>query len=214
VSRWPQVRAALIAFHALAVVVLATPGEGLLNQRQWASANARDDLQRWADRLGTDPQSLQRTAWNTAASYVAIRKVVAAPFIPYAEVSGMRQGWSMFASPQRHPAELHVDILDASGQWQPIWRPHDDAHDWNRRQFDHNRFRKFLGRFARDFRPQHYQQAAQWVATKAAREHPDATAVRVQLYRFASLPPERVRAGEVPEGRYANTLEFDAEALR
>ena len=57
-------------------------------------------------------------------------------------------------------------------------------------------------------------EAARWLATKALREHPGATRVRVRLWRYATLPPERVRAGERPAGgRYEHERVLEAAAL-
>ena len=44
--------------------------------------------------------------------------------------------------------------------------------------------------------------------------HPDATRVRVRLFRYRTLPPARVLAGETPRGRYEHTAVFEAEARR
>jgi hypothetical protein len=217
---WPHVRAGLIALHVLSLVVLSLPDEGAVHQPQrWKADNARADLRQWAQRLTawgwpTDEHQLERSLRSTADAYLQVQRPLAAPFDAYAELTGSRQGWSMFASPQRHPAELHVDV-ERQGEWQPLYRPQSPEHAWNRAQFEHNRFRKFLGRFARGFYRKHYDEAARWVATRAAHEHPQATRVRVQLYRYATLPPNRVRAGEQPsEGRYEHERVFDAEALR
>jgi hypothetical protein len=74
--------------------------------------------------------------------------------------------------------------------------------------------RKQLGRFARTFYPRRYDAVARWLATEAARDFPDATSVRVRLWRYVSLPPDRVLAGEEPEGRYEHELLFEADTLR
>lgn len=213
---WPHVRAGLVALHVLSLVVLSLPGEGAVHDpARWKSANARTDLRQWAARLTAwgwpiDERGLERVLWSAGDAYLRVQAPLAAPFQAYAELTGSRQGWSMFASPQRHPAELHVDV-EQDGRWVPIYRPQSDAHAWNRDQFEHNRFRKFLGRFARGFHRRHYDEAARWVATKAAREHPAATRVRVSLWRYSTLPPERVRAGEAPDdGRTEHPRVFEA----
>jgi hypothetical protein len=216
---WPHVRAGLVALHVASLVVLSLPGGGAVHDhRRWQTENARADLRQMAQRLTAwgweiDEHGLARVLWSLGDAYLRVQRPVAAPFEAYAQLTGSRQGWAMFASPQRHPAELHVDV-EVDGRWQMIYRPHSDAHAWNRRQLEHNRFRKFLGRFARGFQPQHYDQAARWVATKAAREHPAASRVRVRLWRYATLPPARVRAGERPsDGRYEHERVFEAAAL-
>ncbi|MCX4240612.1 hypothetical protein [Paraliomyxa miuraensis] len=221
---WPHVRAILIALHVLSLVVLSLPTAGAIHdRRRWQTANARDDLRRMAARLtawglATDEHQLEQALWSAGDAYLRVQRPIAAPFQRYAELTGSRQAWQMFASPQRHPAEVHVDIElsgPAGSQWQLLYRPHSDEHAWNREQFDHNRFRKFFGRFARGFIRSHYDQSARWIATKAAREHPEASRVRVRLARYETLPPERVRAGERPAlDKYEHERVFDAEALR
>lgn len=214
---WPHVRAGLVALHVVSLVVLSLPDAGAVHDpARWKTDNARADLRQMAQRLrgwgwDIDEHGLERALWSAGDAYLRVQQPVAAPFEVYAELTGSRQGWTMFASPQRHPAELHVDV-EQGGRWQPLYRPHSDAHAWNRDQFEHNRFRKFLGRFARGFRRQHYDEAARWVAAKAAREHPEASRVRVRLWRYGTLPPDRVRAGQRPsDGRYEHERVFDGQ---
>lgn len=216
---WPHVRAVLVALHVLSLVVLSLPDANAVHTRhRWKTANARADLRQWAERLSrwgydTDEHRLERTLWDTGSAYLRVHQPVVAPFSWYAKVTGSRQAWRMFASPQRHPAELHVDLW-REGRWRPLYVPHSEEHAWNRSQFEHNRFRKFLGRFARGFVFDHYRKSARWIATRAAREHPEATRVRIQLYRYDTLVPARVLDGEQPRGRYEHPLIFEAEALR
>lgn len=213
-------RAGLIALHVVSLVVLSLPDQGAVHDpRRWQTENARADLRQMAARLTAwgwpiDEHGLERVLWSAGDVYLQVQRPLAASFEGYAELTGSRQGWTMFASPQRHPAELHVDV-EHGGRWQPLYRPHSGEHAWNRRQLEHNRFRKFLGRFARGFHKRHYDEAARWLATKAAREHPEASRVRVRLLRYATLPPDRVRAGQEPEGgRYEHERVYEAEALR
>jgi len=216
---WPHLRATLLALHVLSLVVLSLPDAGAVhNRRRWQTANARADLQQTAARLTAwgipiDELELKRRLWAMGTAYLVVQRPLVLPFVWYGRLTGSRQGWRMFASPQRHPAELHVD-LEGDGQWEPIYRPHSDRYAWNREQFEHNRFRKFLGRFARGFIARDYQQTARWVATKAAREHPEAPRVLVRLYRYDTPTPQQVAAGETPAGRYEHAMRFDAEALR
>lgn len=216
---WPQLRAVLVALHVASLVVLSLPTAGAVHDRsRWQTANAKDDLRTMAARLrgwgiDTDERRLAQALWDAGSAYLELRGPLAWPFERYAETTGCRQGWQMFASPQRHPAELHVDV-ELDGRWQVIYRPHDDQAAWNRRQFEHNRFRKLLGRFARGFVRRDYDQTARWVAAKAAAQHPAATRVRIRLYRYATLPPAEVLAGERPTGRYEHERLFEAEALR
>ncbi|MCH9686875.1 MAG: hypothetical protein K0V04_35905 [Deltaproteobacteria bacterium] len=216
---WPHIRAVLIGLHVLSLAVLSLPNASAVHdRRRWRTANAQADLEQWTKRLqgwgfDTDKRRLAQSLWSIGGAYLTVQRPIVTPFAWYARVSGSRQGWHMFASPQRHPAELHVEI-ERDGAWVLIYRPHSDEHAWNREQFEHNRFRKFLGRFARGFIQSDYEHTARWVAARAAADHPAATQVRVRLYRYQTLPPAAVVSGGKPKGRYERERVFEAEALR
>lgn len=216
---WPHVRALFIAFHVVAVVALSFPtSRVLLDRSGWESENTRSELVRWSGRLGqlgvdTTPAGLEQTVRRLLERYVSVHAVLTAPFAQYARFTGARQGWAMFAAPQKHPAEFHIDILEDS-TWRPIYRPHSAEHDFWGARFRHNRVRKQLGRFARTFHVGAYDRLAQFVAREAALAYPHARAIRVQLWRYATLSPEAVRAGQTPAGRYEHTRRFNAATLR
>jgi hypothetical protein len=215
---WPRVRAGLLALHVLAVVVLSLPAGNIANPATWRTPGMKADLAAWAGRfrsagLDTTPASFEASLWRLANRYLSLRERVVAPFALYGELSGAAQGWAMFASPQRHPAEVHVDIREA-GDFRPLFRPRSDEHAWRRAELDHNRIRKYVGRFARGFERRDYDQLARWLAAQAARDFPAASQVRVRLYRYATLGPEEVRAGQRPTGIYEETRLFELGALR
>jgi hypothetical protein len=216
---WPHIRAVLVALHLLSVVVLSIPGSNALtNRRGWESENAKAEFRNWATRLqqlGFDvtPEEFESGLWRVNVGIGTWRDRVAWPFQHYARITGARQGWQMFATPQKVPAELHVDAM-VDGQWQALVRPRDPESTWRLSQRKHNRVRKQLGRFARTFYPDRYETIARWFATAAVHDFPDATAVRVRLWRYGSLPPARVLAGEEPEGRYEHERVWQAQDLR
>lgn len=213
---YAKLRAALLAFHVVAVVVLSLPGPQVARSNRWQSRLMRQDLADWAAQLQwlgirVSAEELGRTAQGLAESYVAWRGVAVAPFQAYSEVTKARQGWAMFASPQRHPYEFHVDGLTDRG-WTPLYRPHDDEARFLAPYLLHNRMRKFQGRFARAMKDHYYEDFTAFVARRALEENPELRAVWLGLYGYASLPPERVRAGERPSGRYDNVRIFGREA--
>ncbi len=223
-TRWDHARAALIAFHVLAIVALAFPSGGsLTNKSAWRSKNTQADFAAWTaglNRVGValTPKEFEASLWALAKGYGRVRDELARPFLPYARTFGLYQSWQMFASPQRHPGELHVDLrLPGAGEderWRPIYRSRSREHTWRRSQLDHDRLRKYVGRFARGFKKRHYNALAQALARAAAHDFPEAEEIRVRLYRYRSLPPERVRAGERAEGRYQHTRRYPAGPLR
>ena len=59
----------------------------------------------------------------------------------------------------------------------------------------------------------YYEDFTAFVARRALAQNPELRAVWLGLYGYASLPPERVRAGERPIGSYDNVRIFGREAL-
>lgn len=212
---WPHVRAALVLGHVVAVILLSLPGGGITSKAQWKSDNLRSDVAGWGKTLrsaGVDvtDDELAKKTFEVAKSYVDVREVLIAPIRHYPEATGARQGWAMFASPQRHPAEVHVDVFDGQ-QWQPVFRPRSDEHRWFADRLDHHRLRKLAGRFARGFRRDVYADLATYLGDKALEDFPNASRARVRLYRWDALRPEEVRAGAVPKGKYTELRQFSRE---
>ena len=209
---WPQARAALVAGHVLAVVLLGLPSGGVTSEAQWRSKNVKSDFAGWADALravGVDvsEDELAERTRRVAERYVRVRAAVASPFEIYPKVTGARQGWAMFASPQRHPAELHVDILEGK-RWRPVFRSRSREHRWLATQLDHHRVRKLTGRFGRGFDRRVYDDLARYLSRRAFEDFADARRVRVRLYAWDALPPEEVRAGRAPRGKYIEGRTF------
>ena len=92
-------------------------------------------------------------------------------------------------------------------QWRTIYRSRSKEHDYLGGQLDHNRMRKLVARCGRDGRL--FDHVARWIAREAARDFPNALALRVRLERFDSLPPEGVRAGLLPSYQTQRSLELE-----
>ncbi len=208
---WPHVRAGFVLFHILAILALSLPGETVVSKRRWKSENVQSDFAGWAGALrslgiDTTPKGVADRAHSTAEAYVKIRQTFIAPFAAYKEATGSRQGWAMFASPQRHPVEMHIDIRRGDS-WSPIFRPRSTEYRWRARELEQHRLRKLVGRFAREFQSSVFTNFATYLTRLALADFPDADGARVRLYRYDALPPERVRKGELPQGKYAERLE-------
>lgn len=212
-------RAAFVLLHVLAMLVLALPDASRLGDRAvWKARGTQLDFKQWAERLqglgfDTDAKRFERWLWDLSQGYLKLRAVLVAPFDPYRRVAGMTQSWRMFSNPQRRPARLHIDVKDG-GQWRPLYVGRSDEFEWRREQFDNNRVRKLIGRFARNIRRGNYRLLARWVARQAAHDYPAASEIRVRLYRFKSLPPEAIAAGERPQGKFADVETLKLEEFR
>lgn len=211
-SAWPQVRAALVLFHVLAVFILSLPGPAITNEAVWNTRVARTDFDDWSKSLGSDPDTFRSRLRSIALGWIEVRDVLAAPFKPYANLTQMTQAWSMFASPQRNPTELHVIGDVGRGFDVPLYKPHDpDAAlfaDW----LSHNRLRKLRGKFGRVSPGRTYDELARYLARRACEARPDLLRVRVALWAYRSLGHEDRAQGKVPAGKYENERVFDCEA--
>lgn len=198
---WPEVRAALLAFHVLAVSLLAIPGASINSARGLQSRTVQADVADWAGWLGVERAELSGTLRSLLDAYVAARWVLA-PFEIYGQLTGAKQGWAMFASPQRHPSELHIEGRFAEGPWVFLYRPHDDQATFMGDFLRHNRVRKFTGRFARAARSSHHDGLAAYLARRACEEKQGLTEVRVALWSYPALDRAAVARGERPRGKY------------
>ncbi len=198
-ARWPQVRAALLLVHVVAVVLLALPSPHRMKDRaRWQGQRTQREIALWAERLqgwgvDTDPKRLEAGLWDAAQQYVGLRETIAEPLSPYVAVAGVVQPWGMFRSPQRRPGELQVEVDDGHG-YRLVYVSRSPEHRYLAEQLDHNRFRKIIGRAVRQ-RPL-FDAIAGFVVERAAADFPHARRVRVTMMRFDSLPPERRAAGE------------------
>lgn len=218
---WPQLRALLIFYHVFAVVILSLPSPRRMNDRAaWKTEPSQQEFARWSESLGSlgidiTPAELEAKMWNLAQSYLAVRKKLVAPVEHYRKYAGVGQGWKMFSRPQIQPGRVHIDILREQGRpFEPLYVEGSDTHTWRSHQFKHNRIRKLFGRLRRNPRPHAFNAFARWIAAEAAREFPDAVALRVRLERFESLRPEQVRAGVEPESRFPLQRVFQLARLR
>jgi hypothetical protein len=198
--------AAFVAFHVLAVLLLALPASGRLGDRAvWESRENQLQFARWArlaNKLGIarDGPELEQLLWRFTQSYLSVREVVVAPFELYQEYSGVRQGWRMFSNPQSHPAYVHVELRRAAS-FEPIYVSRSRQYDWRGRQLDHHRVRKLFGRIARSTEQALWEQFGAWAAQHAARDFPGALELRIWQERRATPEPGSLEtpSAAVPE---------------
>ena len=119
----------------------------------------------------------------------------------------------MFVAPQRYPARIEIEILEAA-EWRTIYRERSSDHEWNRRRFDHDRMRSAFFRFGWDRYAPFYRQFAEWIAKEAARDFPEATALRIRMYRFRTPTPDEVKEDRLPLGRWEKEIVQQLSPLR
>ena len=211
---WPHGRALLIALHLLAVFLLALPASNRLSdQRYWHEPAQQAGLRSWAGRLGMPKEELQTFLWDLSQSYVKTRRRLVWPFLIYADYSGARQGWTMFANPRRTTGRFDIEI-ETEGQWHAVYNRRSDALDWKQWQFEHNRVRKLIGRLINRPHQPAYNEFSRWIARSLAAEFPRATRARIRLITWKTLGPAERRAGEAVKESLIRDQEYSLGELR
>lgn len=200
---WPHIRALLIAAHIAAVIVSAFPSpSGGMTRSAWKDPTVQAELSVWAQRLSMETAVLEEHLWDLAVAFMSVRKTALKPFKPYYQHAGTYQAWHMFVAPHRNPAKLEIALDYGSEDWTLIYRARDPEYAWKAEVFDHNRARAALFRYSWKHYRTPYRQLTDWLAGQAAAEFPEAERIRLRWYRYRTLSPERVRAGEVSTGSH------------
>lgn len=208
-ARWPAIRAVLVAYHVLAVLVLSFPSPPSgMKRSAWDNPTVQNEFKLWADRLSAvgwkmTTAELDAKLWELSKHYVGAREKVIAPFVPYVERSGARQSWRMFVAPQRFPVRLEVMVREGRGPWKKVYESRSDEHAWLAHLFEKYRLRRAVFATAWDKDSRHYKMLCDWIAAQAARDFPAATEVQIRQLRYRTPTPEEALAGKtVLDGQY------------
>ena len=205
---WPHLRAIFIAFHVIAIGLMAFPAPGGgMNRTAWKQDTVQAEFQAWTERingLGIDitQAAFEDQLWDIATGFMGARDTVLDPFMLYYRELGAWQSWRMFVAPHRYPARLEIEVQRGTPAWHKVYVMRSEEHNWLKPQFDHDRFRSAIFRYAWPRYKGTYRQFVDWLAVRARTDHPDATRLRVRFYRFKTLPAADIRAGKSPQGKY------------
>jgi hypothetical protein len=204
-SWWPQVRAALISLHLVAVSLLAFPAPPAhaVDPAAWQNPRVQEELHAWAERfqaagIDVSPAELEESAFAAACRFLQIRDALVWPFQPYYEYCGTYQSWRMFTGPEHAPTRLQVDIQEY-GQWRTVHVERDPERTWLDGWLSHHRMRPAVESFAMS--ESAFEPFAAWIAESAERDFPEARRVRVRYWKQPTPTPEELRAGHVQEAR-------------
>ena len=204
---WPELRAVLVLLHVVAVVLVATPSPSVgLRRSTWADPTVQAEFAAWNERfhaLGAQwtEKEMEDRLWSFATSYNTVREEILLPFNPYTKYLGTSQTWRMFVAPQRFPTRLDIDV-EENGAWTPVFEERSPTLTWLRPMMDHDRVRSVIFRFGWAPYKHLYEDFGTWIAARAARDFPDATRVRLHLYRYQTPSPEQVLTHTEPEGAW------------
>jgi len=217
---WPQLRAALIAAHLVALSLAALPrvNRAAMSKSARQSPTARAEIDAWAERLAgwgveIDAQTLERGAVEALESWLVLRTALNAPFGPYIELFGLDQPWLLFPGADGFPARMVVEI-ERDGAWQPVQTMYPISTDWRARLLRNTRAHGEIYAASWPVHRRRYVELGRWLALQAARDFPRATRVRISIERTRMLDPDEVRAGAVAKVRADPPLTFELERAR
>lgn len=216
---WPQLRAALVALHVLAVVGLATPTPGAgMRRSAWKDPTVQEEFEAWTGRLHRlgvqiSQKELEDFLWDFAVGWESRRSAVLAPARPYARYLGVDQSWRMFVAPHRYPTRLSVEVFE-HGQWRLVYEERSPDATWLGWALDHDRTRSVIFRFGWSHYRRQYQQFARWVAARAAADFPEAERVRLRMFKYRTQSPQEVLEDAPIDGHYQQDQVFDLAELR
>ena len=206
-NRWPQIRAVLVGCHVVAVLAMATPSPSAgLRRSSWKDPTVQAEFSAWNERFQamgiswTEPE-MEDHLWTFAVGWDHARDLVLTPITPYGRYLGASQSWRMFVAPHRYPTRLQIE-LDSGDGWETLYIERSAEYAWRREVFDHDRMRSAIFRFGWTQYKKSWQLFADWVAKKAAVDFPDASRVRVRMYKYQTLSPEDAAAGKEPDGKF------------
>lgn len=216
---WPQIRGVLVAAHVVAVLLMATPSPSAgLRRSAWKDPTVQAEFKAWNKRFNamgvdwTQPE-MEQHLWDFAVGWDEARTALLKPFTPYGRYLGASQAWRMFVAPHRFPTRLHVDI-ERDGQWEPVFIERSELYTWREEVFGHDRMRSAVFRFGWSQFKKSWQQFTEWVAVRAAEDFPDATRVRVRMYKYQTLSPQDAAAGAEPKGSFQQDQVYALDRFR
>ena len=211
---WPQIRAALLLLHLVAVGLSAVPApEGGLSRSAWKDPTVQGELKAWAENLralglSVSADEFEDGLWGFATAYMKGRKQVLAPFKPYYRYCGTTQAWRMFVAPHRYPARLFVEVSEREegDDWRLVYEQDTPGADWMKDTFEDDRFRSIIFRYSWKAYRRSYKQMGDWVADRAAEDLPGVRRVRLRWYKYRTPSPQEVLRSRIPEGEFVYPL--------
>lgn len=204
---WPQLRAALVTFHLVAIVLSAIPAPaGGMNRRNWKDATVQDEFKAWGGRLGVDPATLEDAIFGFATGYMKVRDAWLTPVDPYLEFTGTDQPWRMFVAPHRHPARYRVETqVSPESEFELLFEERSAEARWRANFFEQERTRSVLFRYAWTEYSHESRLFCSWLAGEVFAERADVQRVRCRYWKAASPSPEEAQAGVELPGSWVAT---------
>lgn len=205
-AAWPHLRAALVAFHLLAIVLSAIPAPaGGMNRKNWADPTVQGEFEAWGRRLGIDADRLEDALWSLARTWMGFRELYLTPVRPYLELTGTDQPWRMFVAPHRYPARYQVQVRAADAgadDWETVFEERSPTAQWRASFFAQERVRSALFRYSWPEYSHDARRFCDHLGRRLFEERPGAEWVRCRYWKAKSPSPEEARRGAMPDGTW------------
>ena len=189
-----HLRAGLVGLFVFMVVLFALPAPGLvLNKRKFRHPVAKDWFRRvssWSAAVGQPmtPAEVSELAWTLGTRAKHLRRRAVRPFSPFVELFGLRQSWGMFASAPDRVGVMDVAV-ERGGEWTTIYAPLTPDARWNASLLEHPRVRSYAADFGQRRAKERLPRFTRALALRVSADHPEATALRVQMVPVVLPPP-------------------------
>jgi hypothetical protein len=178
---WPNVRAALIG---LAIMI------GLVDGCPIPSAKQREQLSPGANAAIDDVNE--------------VRTAILKPLRPVRRLTNIQQKWNLFRGAGRQRHRMWIEAREGVGEWELLYRVHDDEHDFMADQLAYRRLRGAWNPRGTTGPRGAYPSFVTWIAGEIFDAEPRFTEARVRM--------EIVRIG--PSGGNTPTGEFEFSVTR
>lgn len=193
-----HLRALFVAFHVIAVLILALPQPGsFMHERMWRRPPAQAAFRSASDAaraVGADlsPAEVQDIAWAVGSAWQRARRRTVRHLDRYVTLCGVKQGWSMFADVPETSGRLEVEV-ERGGAWAPAYISQDPGHDWRGGELRQERLRAFISDFSWRRRKGTFPRFAEALGRRAAADFPDATRLRARMRTVHFPDPATLR---------------------
>lgn len=206
---WPHIRAALVSFHLLAIVLVAIPAPvGGMSRGSWKEPTVQAELAIWSRILRVPQPVLEKRLYSLASTYMDARSAVLRPIRPYIAATGTDQPWRMFVAPHRYPARYQVQargpgpFASPEADWQTLFEERSPTYRWRESFFEQERVRSVLFRYAWPEYSGDARRTCEWIAREIRAEDPSRTEVRCRYWKARSPTAREVREGCIPDGAW------------
>lgn len=170
-----------LAIHGLA----AAPLPHAVTRQDLRDPVAREELARWAARLGTSPEDLSERLVAATGQIARARRALLAPVQPLLRLTGTGQGWALFANPDIYPSRLEIRIRRAGKpNFEPLYLRLDPERDWADDLLSYRRVRGIYDAGGNGNRPRApYRRFADWIGHRVLSADPTVEEVEIRMQR-------------------------------